>query len=100
VGHGHAEGQGPVRIRVRLTRSQGSGAALDIIDNGIPIPQEQIEDLFEPFYTTSHTGTGLGLYLARELCEANDAELRYVTMESGNCLRIEFRKSEDRVEPA
>jgi two-component system sensor histidine kinase PilS (NtrC family) len=33
--------------------------------------------LFEPFYTTSSKGTGLGLYLARELCLNNGAMLDY-----------------------
>ncbi len=98
--HGRTESQGPVCIRVRMTRTQEGNAVIDIIDNGLPIPREQLEDLFEPFFTTSRTGTGLGLYLARELCEANDAELRYVTMETGNCLRIEFRGSEALMEPA
>jgi two-component system sensor histidine kinase PilS (NtrC family) len=39
--------------------------------------------LFEPFFTTAAGGTGLGLYIAREVCEANDAKLDYVETESG-----------------
>lgn len=89
--HGRTNDHGPVSISVRLSRLPAGEMAIDIVDNGVPIPRERLDDLFEPFYTTSRSGTGLGLYLARELCEANDAELHYVPMEAGNCLRIAFR---------
>lgn len=62
--------------------------SIDISDNGEPIPQEQTEQLFDPFYTTHHTGTGLGLYLSRELCLNNDANLEFIPTEEGNCFRI------------
>ena len=64
---------------------------LDIIDNGPGISMEHQVQLFEPFFTTSDTGTGLGLYLSRELCKNNGGDLRYIgTPESGSCFRIEF----------
>lgn len=89
--HGRTDDHDLIRISIRLTWPPERGPIIDVIDNGTPIPREQLDDLFEPFFTTSHTGTGLGLYLARELCEANDAELHHVAMDSGNCLRIAFR---------
>lgn len=64
---------------------------LDIIDFGQGVDEEQVQNLFEPFYTTEATGTGLGLYLAKELCEANHAQLRYHRTEAGgSCFRISF----------
>lgn len=63
---------------------------IDIIDKGPGIGEEHIEKIFEPFYTTDKTGTGLGLYIARELCEANRARLDYVPMSNGACFRITF----------
>jgi two-component system sensor histidine kinase PilS (NtrC family) len=75
---------------------------LDIIDNGADISTAQREHLFEPFYTTESTGTGLGLYLSREICEANQARLDYIPRDSikkgdehsldlmGACFRITF----------
>lgn len=50
---------------------------LHVQDDGPPIAPEVRAHLFEPFYTTSSKGTGLGLYLARELCLNNSAMLDY-----------------------
>ncbi|MDQ8035835.1 MAG: ATP-binding protein, partial [Pedobacter sp.] len=63
---------------------------LDIIDFGPGIKAEQQAHLFEPFFTTEATGTGLGLYLSREICEANQARLDYIAREHGACFRITF----------
>ena len=64
---------------------------LDVIDNGPGITADHQAQLFEPFFTTSDTGTGLGLYLSRELCKNNGGDLRYIiTSGSGTCFRIEF----------
>ncbi len=50
---------------------------LTVADDGSGLPPEMLEHAFEPFSTTDSRGTGLGLYLARELCNANDATIRY-----------------------
>ena len=63
---------------------------LDIIDDGPGIPAALRDHLFEPFYTTEATGTGLGLYLSREICEANQARLDYIPGNPGACFRIIF----------
>jgi two-component system sensor histidine kinase PilS (NtrC family) len=64
---------------------------LDIIDTGSGIDEDSCEHLFEPFFTTESSGTGLGLYIARELCEANQAILSlFSTSNSGSCFRIAF----------
>lgn len=63
---------------------------LDIIDYGPGVAPTQREHLFEPFYTTESDGTGLGLYLSREICEANQARLDYIPRENGACFRITF----------
>jgi two-component system, NtrC family, sensor histidine kinase PilS len=72
-------------LRVGPTRRP----CLDIEDSGRGIPAELIDRIFEPFFTTAHQGTGLGLYLARELCEYNQASLSYVSRaERGACFRL------------
>lgn len=64
---------------------------IDVIDKGLGIPKETQADIFVPFFTTRHEGTGLGLYLARSLCEANGARLvLHNTSEHGTTFRIIF----------
>lgn len=64
---------------------------LDITDHGIGIPPAQAAHIFEPFYTTGEMGTGLGLYIARQLCETNQATLDYHSVPGGgSCFRISF----------
>lgn len=64
---------------------------LNVLDHGPGVPEENRATLFEPFFTTEHTGTGLGLYIAREMCEANQARLSYVALpDAGACFRITF----------
>jgi two-component system, NtrC family, sensor histidine kinase PilS len=64
---------------------------LDIIDDGPGVDPEMRNRLFEPFFTTANQGTGLGLYIARELCEANGAFLDYVDVAPGGQFRILVR---------
>ena len=79
---------------VRLVANLNNGtdpAFLDVIDSGPGISNEHQSQLFEPFFTTSDTGTGLGLYISRELCKNNSGDLRYINIpEKGSCFRIEF----------
>ena len=64
---------------------------LNVLDHGPGVPEENRATLFEPFFTTEHSGTGLGLYIAREMCEANQARLSYVAVpDAGACFRITF----------
>ena len=64
---------------------------VEIVDDGDGVALEQQANLFEPFFTTENKGTGLGLYISRELCESNRARLDYVSREgSGACFRITF----------
>lgn len=71
--------------RVHLHISNAHGPQLDVQDRGPGIPEMVASQLFRPFFTTSGHGTGLGLYIARELCRANQATLEYVAMPGGGC---------------
>ncbi len=64
---------------------------LDILDVGEGVNEKAKPHLFEPFYTTEANGTGLGLYISRELCEANNSHLDHVpSYRDGSCFRIIF----------
>ena len=63
-------------VSLRLRADEDSGfCVVTVADNGPGINKEQLSKIFEPFYTTRKEGSGLGLYIARQLCEANQAEL-------------------------
>ncbi|MCH1609688.1 MAG: ATP-binding protein [Luminiphilus sp.] len=63
---------------------------MDVIDRGAGVPDDLRERLFEPFFTTSLQGSGLGLYLCRELCDSNGAILTY---DRTDCGETRFRVS-------
>jgi two-component system sensor histidine kinase PilS (NtrC family) len=67
----------PGSIRLFAVMDMPGRLELHVRDDGEPITPEVRAHLFEPFYTTSSKGTGLGLYLARELCLNNNAMLDY-----------------------
>ena len=71
-----------LRIVVSVA-SGGDFVKLDVLDDGPGVPPALRSQLFEPFFTAVSGGTGLGLYIAREICAANDATLDYVETTSG-----------------
>ena len=80
--HGNKQNKdAPVIIAIGTTHDQNQ-VFIDVIDHGNGITSEGLEHLFEPFYTTELQGTGLGLYLSREICEANQAQLDYLEPEA------------------
>ena len=85
--------QGHGRV-VRLEGGVEAGsqrAYLHVIDFGSGVNPDLIPTLFQPFKTDSVNGTGLGLYIAKELCDANQAQLSYFPhTEGGSCFRILF----------
>lgn len=76
---------GSLRVQARLI---GDRVQLDIEDDGAGVPPDHQGKLFEPFFTTDAQGTGLGLFLARELAEANRAELALVPDAGGAHFRL------------
>lgn len=84
-------------IKLQGGRDNEGRPCLDVIDWGKGIPAEIVEHIFDPFFTTTPKGTGLGLYIARELCEGNGATLTYHPGEGGvgSRFRIVFARAED-----
>lgn len=87
-----SEAAGAIAVEISCGRLEGSGRPyLDIADRGPGIDPESVEQIFEPFYTGKDGGTGLGLFISRELCECNGASLRYQSRPDGGSLfRVVF----------
>ena len=61
---------------------------IDILDGGIGVSANDLQHLFNPFFTTDKAGTGLGLYLSQAFCEANQARLLYIPEHQKTCFRL------------
>ena len=89
-------------ILVELHGGPGEGPGrpyLEIRDHGLGVDPASAEKIFEPFFTERSGGTGLGLYISRELCELNRATLLYLDRPGGGSIfRIVF-SDPDRWEP-
>lgn len=84
--------QESARIEVELDFTTHQ-CLIDIIDIGAGVPSSELSKLFEPFYTTIEEGSGMGLYLCRELCEINNADLHYRPTAAGeSCFRISMNQ--------
>ena len=79
---------GSIRFSARVL---GDSMQFEIEDDGPGVPPEHHSKLFEPFFTTDAQGTGLGLFLARELAEANHATLAYIPDTNGARFRLSLR---------
>ncbi|MDJ0955725.1 MAG: ATP-binding protein [Arenicellales bacterium] len=95
IRHGGAKNgnRGTTQVLMSGGRTDKDGKPfLDVANDGPEIPPELEDKIFEPFFTTDGNGTGLGLYLARELCQDNNAQLDYIRTTEGNRFRIQFNR--------
>lgn len=87
---GQQHGQAQVWLNLFIEPTNGL-PILDVLDDGPGFPEDRLQHIFEPFFTTEAKGTGLGLYISKELCESNQAHLDYKPREQGgSCMRITF----------
>jgi two-component system, NtrC family, sensor histidine kinase PilS len=80
------------RVDIRTGRIPGTGRPfLEVSDRGAGVDPAQAERIFEPFFTTGSGGTGLGLFISRELCQTNGGVLLYEPRPGGGSIfRIIF----------
>ena len=83
---------GGVLVELQAGRMQRTGRPyLEVLDQGHGVDPVNVDKIFEPFYTDRSGGTGLGLYISRELCELNRATLVYEgRAQGGSIFRIVF----------
>lgn len=84
-------------ITLEVAADAEGRTCLDVIDRGTGVPVGIADNIFDPFFTTASKGTGLGLYIARELCEGNGGALDYRPSDrgTGSIFRITFAPSEE-----
>jgi len=82
----------PVRIRISAGRDPVRGNPIvEVADDGPGIDPATAHEIFNPFFSTNPSGTGLGLYIAKELCETNGAQLQYIaSTHTGSRFRLDF----------
>jgi two-component system sensor histidine kinase PilS (NtrC family) len=85
----HASGE-PGSVFLRVAPQDDRRVALSVLSDGAPIAPEVERRLFEPFFSTRSRGTGLGLYICRELCERYGASIEYRPRPAAERLRNEF----------
>jgi len=87
-----ATGKETARIEVDLDSALHQ-CQVNIIDAGAGVSASDLTKVFEPFFTTQAEGSGMGLYLCKELCEINNADLDYRPTRKGeSCFRISMNQ--------
>ncbi len=82
-------------ITLSCWQSERGTTVIDVIDDGKGISDMDIENLFDPFYSTHHAGTGLGLFIIRELCDLNKAKIECMPSTSGAHFRVTLASAQD-----
>ncbi len=75
LNHGANEEGEPEPVTLRVRRPEPGQLCIDVIDRGPGLAEGQGDKIFEPFYTTRHQGSGLGLYIVAQLAELNNARV-------------------------
>ena len=91
--HGRDE-KGEVHITISI-KHQGNRLMLFLSDTGQGIPIDVRNDIFEPFFSTVRTGNGMGLFIAKDLCEINQTSLALAESEHGSCFSILFNQNHE-----
>jgi two-component system, NtrC family, sensor histidine kinase PilS len=88
----YASETGGILVELYAGGVQGASRPfLEVRDHGHGVDPATAEKIFEPFFTERAGGTGLGLYISRELCELNRATLIYLDRPGGGAIfRIVF----------
>ena len=75
--------------------SRSRRVELLVSDTGVGIPQENLDKIFDPFFTNKPEGTGLGLAIARQILEKNQASINVSSkVGEGTVFRIQFKTAD------
>lgn len=93
IKHGQ-DAQGEVHITISA-KGTAKKVSLIVSDTGKGVAAEHQDKIFEPFFTTLRKGTGMGLFIARDLCEINQARLNLMSVSKGCAFSITQNPSEE-----
>jgi len=83
-------------IKIQTYASEQGRPVIDVIDWGPGVRADIVDSIFDPFFTTTPQGTGLGLYICRELCESNGGRLEYTPNTGGGSIfRVTLSRAEE-----
>lgn len=83
-------------IKVQTYTNEQQRPVIDVVDWGPGVRTDIVDSIFDPFFTTTPQGTGLGLYICRELCESNGGRLEYTPNSGGGSIfRITLSRAEE-----
>jgi two-component system, NtrC family, nitrogen regulation sensor histidine kinase NtrY len=78
------------RIHIKANYDDG-GVSVEVIDNGNGIPDEILENIFVPFYTTKQGGSGIGLSISRQIMKLHNGNLSVdSTSKVGTAFKLQF----------
>jgi two-component system sensor histidine kinase PilS (NtrC family) len=86
-------------IGIEVAADGNDRVRVTVSNDGAPIAPDVERHLFEPFFSTRSRGSGLGLYICRELCERYGASIDFRLAPPGQPRRNQFRVSMRRVLP-
>jgi PAS domain S-box-containing protein len=75
------------KVRIKIGR-EGNTATISIQDNGGGIPEENLDKVFDPYFTTKESGTGIGLYMSKMIMRNMDGDMTISNIEDGALVRI------------
>ena len=82
-------------IKIQAYTNDLERPVVEVVDWGSGVPVDIVDSIFDPFFTTTPQGTGLGLYICRELCEGNSGRLDYVTRDDGATFRVTLARADE-----
>jgi len=85
---------GDVNITI-IIKDEAQQMALYVCDTGAGVPEKIRNHIFDPFFSTQRTGNGMGLFIAKDLCEINQARLSLDASKHGCCFAITLNQSNE-----
>jgi signal transduction histidine kinase len=78
-------------LRIGIFRYEGANVYIKVSNNGPPISPENLEKIFIPFFTTKENGSGIGLYISRQIIHLHDGLLSVSSRPGETAFGIELK---------